>query len=218
MKNFCRTLKKTSRFLIPILWALLLFFTGCAGTGRPPYNIDTYLLSYPPPVVMPQKPIAAAIKFNRFSIAAVYNSVNMIYRGDAHSVDSFNYSRWAVNPADMIADRLASDLRAGGFFQAVFSRHDVEEGRFILAGGVEDFYLKTDGPMKKAVVGLVISLIDAREIRSSKKILFQKKYKREEVLEEASPKGYARAASLAVKALSEQVINDVYQAAKNEMP
>jgi len=218
MKNIFPDLKKYNGCFVLMLAASFLLFAGCAGTGKPQYNVETYLLNYPAPTGQPRTPMAASIKFNRFSIAAVYNTANMMFRSDAYSIDAFNYSRWAVNPADMIADDLLRDLRSGGLFQAVFSRHDAEEGRYILSGGVEEFYLNTDGKIKTAVIGVVISLHDARDIRTSKKMLFQKKYKKVEALGESSPRGYARAASLAMQALSEQVSADVYQAIRTSMP
>jgi len=218
MKHFFLSLHKHHYCFVLLLTALFLLFTGCAGTGKPQYSVETYLMNYPAPSLQTRTPLAVSIKFNRFSIAAVYNTANMIFRNDAYSIDSFNYSRWAVNPADMIADDLLRDLRTGGLFQAVFSRHDAEEGRFVLSGGVEEFYLKTDDKTKTAVIGVVISIHDAREIRTSKKMLFQKKYKKEEALGESSPRGYARAASLAMQALSEQVSADIYQAIKTNMP
>jgi len=193
---------------------LTLLVAGCAGTGKPPYSVDTYLLNYSSPSSAGQTPVAVSIKFNRFSIAAVYNTTNMIFRGDAYSIDAFNYSRWAVNPADMVADNLLGDLRAGGLYAAAFSRHDANDGRFVVSGGIEEFYLKTDGSTKKAVISLVISLQDANEIRTAGKMLFQKKYHREEPLQESSPRGYAQAASLAMQALSGEINKDIYSAVK----
>jgi ABC-type uncharacterized transport system auxiliary subunit len=142
----------------------------------------------------------------------------MNFRVDAYSIDAFNYSRWAVNPADMIADRFLVDLRASGLFQGVFSRHDPDNARFVLSGGIEDFYLRMDQNKKTAVIGITLSLTDTREKDTDKRIMFQKKYTREESLQDASPRGYSQAASLAMQALSRQMTDDLYAAVKASMP
>ena len=202
------------------LWPAIavILLAGCVATGKPQHNVDTYILNYPAPSAQNQKPLAVSLKFNRFSIAAAYNTAGMIFRGNAYSIDSFNYSRWAINPADMIADDLLRDLRASGLFQAAFSRYDTDDGRYVISGGIEEFYLKTDGNARTAVISLVISLTDANEIRTSGKLLFQKKYRQEEPLQESSPQGYARAASLAMQSLSGQIRNDILNAIQKGAP
>jgi hypothetical protein len=49
---------------------------------------------------------------------------------------------------------------------------------------------------------------------ATKRILFQKKYYREELLKEQSPRGYCEAMSLALQNLSRQIIYDIYQTVK----
>jgi ABC-type uncharacterized transport system auxiliary subunit len=195
----------------------LFLITGCAGSGKPEYNVDNYLLSYPAPSWNKTDKLNTTVKFNRFSIAAAYNSANMIFRNDPYSFDSFNYSRWAVNPADMIADSLLRDMRESGYFQAVFSRYEGDEGRFLVSGGIEEFYLLMDKNNKTAVIGITISLKDTSEKETGKKIIFQKKYVREEPLQESSPRGYCQAASQAMRVISQQITDDVYAAVKTNV-
>lgn len=200
-----------------IMIALFLMIIGCAGSGKPQYNVENYLLSYAAPSWDKLDAIAGSVKFDRFSIAAAYNSTNMIFRSDTYILDSFNYSRWAINPADMIADSLLRDMRASGLFQAVFSRYEADEGRFLISGGIEEFYLLTDKSHKTAFISIAISLRDTREKETGKSIMFQKKYVREEPLQESSPRGYCQAASQAMRVISQQIINDIYAAVKNKL-
>ena len=193
---------------------LSLIITGCAGNGKPQYEVESYLLSYSAPSWNKPEKLNTSVKFNRFSIVTAYNSANMFFRKDSYSLDTFNYSRWAVNPADMIADSLLRDMRESGFFRAVFSRHDTDEGRFLISGGIEEFYLRMEKSNKIAVISLAVSLKDTRQKETGKSIMFQKKYFREEPLQESSPRGYCRAASQAMRIISEQIINDVYAAVK----
>jgi hypothetical protein len=60
-------------------------------------------------------------------------------------------------------------------------------------------------------------LRDNREKETGKSIMFQKKYVREEPLQESSPRGYCQAASQAMRVISQQIINDIYAAVKNKL-
>ena len=195
-KQHCRKLLN-KLFCLMIVSSFLI--TGCAGGGKPEYEVESYLLNYSAPSWDKPGKLNTSVKFNRFSIAAAYNSANMIFRKDSYSLDNFNYSRWAVNPADMIADSLLRDMRESGFFLAVFSRHETDEGRFLISGGVEEFYLRMDKSNKTAVISISVSLKDALEKETGKRIMFQKKYVREEPLPESSPRGYCEAASQAMR-------------------
>ena len=215
LKHSQRVIKIQNLYFI--IFVFLLGIVGCASSGKPQYDIESYLLSYSSPSFEKHDKINTSVKFNRFSIASAYNSTNMIFRKDSYSVDSFNYSRWAVNPADMIADSLLSDIRQSGLFQAVFSRYETDEGRFIISGGVEEFFLSMGKNDKKAVIVIAISLKDEQEKETNKNILFQKKYTREEPLQESSPQGYSQAASQAMRIISEQITNDIYAAVKTRV-
>ena len=218
LQRQARFRKPFSVMLLIVIAASLLCVAGCAGTGKAQYDVQKYLLVYPSPIWDGFAKLPASVKVNRFSIAAAYNSTGMIFRDDAYSLDAFNYSRWAVNPADMIGDLLLADMRAGNIFQAVLSRYDLEEGRFILSGGIEEFYLRTEKKNKAARIVLSISLQDSGEKETGKKMMYQKTYVREAPLLDASPKGYCAAASQAMQALSREIIGDVYTAVKARTP
>jgi ABC-type uncharacterized transport system auxiliary subunit len=206
-------LRKPFRNLCCMLITLLLII-GCAGSGKPQYEVESYLLNYSAPSWDKPYKLNTSVKFNRFSIATAYNSANMIFRKDSYSLDSFNYSRWAVNPADMIADSLLRDMRESGQFLAVFSRQEMDEGRFLISGGIEEFFLRVDKNNKTAVISMTISLQDSREKETGKRMMFQKKYVREEPFQESSPRGYCEAASEALRVISQQVTKDIYAAIK----
>ncbi len=209
-KNFSR--------LCFILMISSFLITGCATSGKPQHNVENYLLNYPAPHWDKSAKLAASVKLNRLSIAAAFNSTSMIFRSDAYRFDSFNYSRWAVNPADMIGDKLIGDMRESGLFSAVFSRQETDEGRFIISGGIEEFYLRMDKSDKTAVISISISLQDLREKEIGKRMMLQKKYAREEPLSESSPRGYCQAASQAAQIISREIISDIYAAVKTRTP
>lgn len=187
---------------------------GCAGTGKPPLHIESYLIDYPSPVFDKQSPVNDTIGIDRFRAACAYNSRNMIFRREDRTVDSFNYNRWAVNPADMVGDMLLRDMQQSGLFRAVFSRYALEEGRYILQGGVEEFFLRMDKNGRRAVVSLEMTLKDIKQKEATRRILFQRKYREEEALQTPSPEGYCGAMSLALERLSRRITTDVYQTIK----
>ena len=213
-RQFLRAVYSSLCFVLVVLSFLI---AGCTGYGKPQYNVENYLLSYTAPSWNNPSMLATSVKFNRFSIATAYNSTNMIFRSDDYSLDSFNYSRWAVNPADMIADILLRDMRGSGLFSAVFSRSEEDEARFVISGGIEEFYLRIDKNNKTAVISITIALKDTQEKETGKAILFQKKYVREEPLPESSPRGYCQAASSAMMVMSRQIINDIYASIKESV-
>lgn len=214
MEQFSAVIKRPGRNLWRSLFLLLsaAVIAGCVSSGKPQAPVENYLLDYPAPIFEKRTKIDDTIRVSRFTIATVYNNNNMIFRQDNYALDSFNYSRWAANPADMVSDNLLRDLQASGFFRAVFSRYVVDEGRYIVQGGIEEFFLKIDKKGKSAVISLAITLKDTKQREAGKRIMFQKRYAREETLPEQSPQGYCQAMSSGWQKLSPQIVDDVYQA------
>ena len=196
---------------------LLLSFvvSGCGGnSGKPKHQVEQYMLNYQSPVWENMARLDATIRFDRFTVFAGFNNTAMMFRPDDFRIDSFNYNRWAVNPADMIADNLLRDMWSSGLFIAVFPRHAVEEGRYILQAAVEEFFLGRGNEEKSAVLNLTVTLKDSQERDSTKRILFQKKYRHSRKLADPSPRGYCEAMSLALQAVSRSIIADAYEAIK----
>ena len=193
----------------------LVIISGCVSTGKPQLQKENYLIDYKVPVFEKFAKIDDIVRISRFTIAAAYNNTNMIVRQDGYSLDSFNYNRWSVNPADMVADNLLRDLQESGYFRAAFSRYAVDEGRYVLQGGIEEFYLRMDKSGNAAVISLEITLKDIKQREATRRILYQKKYRQEELLKDNSPRGYCQAMSLAMQKLSPQIIVDAYKAARS---
>ncbi len=199
-----------------IICFIFFFFViqACSIGGKPKYEIENYILDYETPTLEKQAQLDGTMRFDRFTIDSAYNTQNMIFRTDNYSLDFFNYNRWAVNPADMVADNLLRDMQASRLFRAVFSRYTVEEADFLLQGGVREFFLRVEKNNKIAVISLEITLKNSNHVEANKRIIFQKKYHHEELLTEQTPRGYCQAMSQALKILSQQIIIDVYQAIK----
>jgi ABC-type uncharacterized transport system auxiliary subunit len=207
----CKFNKTNILFCIALIFFI---FSGCTSSGKRSYEIQNYLLDYPAPALEKLAKLGSTIRFNRFTIAAAYNNQNMIFRSDNYSLDFFSYNRWAVNPADMVADVLLRDMQASGLFHAVLSRYSPEDTDFLLEGGIGEFFLQVEKNRKLAVISLEITLKDSKKRETNKRIIFQKKYRHEELLTEQTPRGYCQAMSQALRTISPQIIADVYQAIK----
>jgi ABC-type uncharacterized transport system auxiliary subunit len=205
---------RTFNNMYVFLCIIFFVFQGCTAGGKRSYETQNYLLDYSPPALEKLTKLDSTIRFNRFTIAAAYNNQNMIFRTDNYSVDFFSYNRWAVNPADMVADILLRDMQVSGLFHAALSRYSVEETNFLLEGGVGEFFLRVEQNRKLAVICLEITLKDSRRRETNKRIIFQKKYCHEELLAEQTPRGYCQAMSQSLKNISSQIITDAYQAIK----
>lgn len=211
MKVRYNTLLLTCLFLI--VFAGLL--TGCFSRSKAPYLVDQYMLNYASPVPRDAGRPDEAIKIQRFSVAQEYNSLAMVYRPESFKRATYNYSRWMVNPGDMVTDYLIRDMEKAHIFRAVFSYRDSQLGRFLVDGGVTDFMEIDEGDAQKAVLGLNIILIDQNQTDITKRVLFQKTYRQEEPMTSRTPEALAQGASMAMQRLSEAVMNDISNAVKD---
>jgi ABC-type uncharacterized transport system auxiliary subunit len=217
VNTFSFFVKPVPRILLSFLFIFFCFaiIPGCVSTGKPQAPVENYLIDYPAPTFEKPNKIDDTIRVSRFTIATAYNNNKMIFRQDNYALDSFNYNRWAVNPADMVGDNLLRDLQVSGLFRAAFSRYAVDEGRYIVQGGIEEFFLRKGSSGNSAVISLEMVLKDTKQRETGKRIVFQKKYSREEALTDQSPRGYCQAMSQAMQKLSVQIINDIYQGIKS---
>jgi ABC-type uncharacterized transport system auxiliary subunit len=208
-KNFC--------LRVLVAAAVLLFFSGCIG-GKRTNVIEQYTIEYPSPVFAGLSKIDTTIKVNLFSVNHAFNSAAMVYRPDSFQQDTYNYSRWIVNPGDMISDYLLRDLRNSGLFTAVFSYSDTEDAGFLLQGSVEKF-LEVDGKDgSRTELTLNVTLLDAAQRELTKRIVFQKNYVLSGPLEAKTAGGFAAGMSKAVELFSVQLIKDIYQSVKGLVP
>ena len=193
--------------------ALLIFMLLWCGCGKPPMLIKKYMLEYPAPVVK-VTPLEENLKVEKFAVDQAFNTTAMVYRSDPYKSDTYNYSRWQVNPGYLVTDFLIRDLRHSRIFKAVLPADSPTKARFLLEGGVEKIEEIDQPDAWKASLVLNITLLDTSQDEITKRVLFQKNYQAAEALTEKTPGGLAQAMSRALEQLSAQIIADVDQAAK----
>jgi ABC-type uncharacterized transport system auxiliary subunit len=199
------------RVLIPAM-LFTLSMTACATLRQPSERTDFYTLEYASPKVENLKPIPATIRVERFTVAPMYNSNQIIYRDMSFKRDAYTYQEWRANPGDLVTYFLARDLRESGLFEAVSPYGIQMEAQYVLEGSVDEFFEWDTDKAWKAVLALSTTLMVDNEPDISKRIIFQKTFRSTRPCRQKNPMGVAEAMSEAMSAISEQIVRTVYEA------
>jgi ABC-type uncharacterized transport system auxiliary subunit len=195
--------------IILLLFGLLIGLSGClGGPGRAPL-IRQYVLEYSPPHNGGRPAVEAMVRVARFSANRLFSGSAMLHREGPFRREDYPEHRWRVGPADMVTELLRRDLREAGLFRAVLSPRDVEEVRYSLEGGVEEFLESGEGEERKASLTVTITLLDLSRKETAGLVVFQKTYRCESAVSPKGAAGLAAAMSLAMSQLSQQVIADI---------
>lgn len=193
----------------------LTLITGCFGRTKAPYIVDQYTLDYPPPAASGSTtPIDEFISIERFSVAPAFNTTTMVIKTRPYRYDTYNYSRWRVNPGDMVSGFVLRDITAAKLFRGTYSYYDTNLARYILDGHVEEFCESTESSPGSALLRIRVTLIDTKQKNPVEQVVFQKQYTKQPPMTEHTPDGLAAGLSTAMKDLSEQLMTDIREALK----
>lgn len=202
------------RLGLPVLAAALFLALGCS---RPPVMVTRYILDYPSPEFRGLTTLPTTLKVKQFGVDQVFNSTAMVYRPGALKSAAYQYHEWRVNPGYLVTDYLARDFRNCRLFKAVFPSESLERSRFILEGGVAEIQEIDEPPPWKAALGLNITLLDTVAKEVHEEVVLQKSYRLEEPMAEQTPQSLVQGVNTAMAKLSEQIMADVYRAAKGRL-
>jgi ABC-type uncharacterized transport system auxiliary subunit len=202
------------------LAALLLLLAGLpalflSGCGKPPMLVNQYILDYPAPVPAGRSRLPQALKVELFAVAQAFNTNAMVYQPQPYKSQVYNYSRWRVNPGNLVTDYLLRDFRDATLFKAVFGPDSGSKHRFRLEGGVVEFQEVNEPGSWKAALALTVTLLDTDKEEVPQRVVFQKNYRVQEPMPEKTPQGLAQAMSRAMEEVSARIIQDTYEAARN---
>jgi cholesterol transport system auxiliary component len=198
----------TARCLITLL--VIFILAGCVSTKSPSATIAYYTLEYDPPIVKNHPPLPVALRVERFTVAPLYNTSNMVFREEAFKRDAYSYHRWRANPADLVTHYLSRDLKTSGFFAGVYDTRSRFLSTHAIEGSVDEFFENDNNGAWEAVLALTVTLVAERESDMSKAVLLQRHYRINEPCEEKNPGAVAAAMSRAMAKISEMIIADVY--------
>lgn len=192
----------------------LLCLSACGGS---PVLVHRYLLEYSPPAVRMSETLPVALTVEPFAVAQAFNSTAMIYRSAANVSDAYRYHRWRVDPGSMVTASLIRDFREARLFKAVLRHDSTGESRFRLEGGVEEIQEVDTPGVWQATLVLTVTLLDLEAPDVATSVVFQKTFQALEPMAEKTPAGLARAVSLAMQRLSQEILPEVYRAARQRL-
>jgi len=200
-----------------IFIAAAVMLKACVG-AQAPVLVKQWILDYPPVAAPALKPLDASLKMERFSASAEYVSSEMVYSPAPNERAVYPYDRWRVSPADLVGDLLLRDLRACGLFKAILPPAQRGPARFKLEGGVEKFLEVDEAQGWRAELAVTITLLDTKEKRLPRLVVFQKNYLKSLPIAEKTAAGLSAAMSRALAMLSAQIIQDLHQAMAKRLP
>jgi len=189
---------------------ILLLVGACINLKQPTYKVDYYTLEYPAVQGFDLELIPVVIATERFSVAPCYNTSRIIYRNGPFKRNAYAYHRWRANPGDLVGYLLKRDMRESGLFEAVVTDDSGLPSSYALKGAVDEFFEWDTDESWEAVLSFSIILV--REDMADKKetVLLQKSYSTKEPLERKDVPSMVQAMSRAMKTVSAEIINDVY--------
>jgi ABC-type uncharacterized transport system auxiliary subunit len=163
--------RTTGRILISLL---VLALTGC-GTSRP---IKYYTV---------QVPVAPTPATDKYSVSLLVGSIGgpeifkdtpIVYRIGTNEVGTYQYSRWAEPPVEMLKGKLIRMLRTSGQYQSVSWLGSTAEGQFVVRGRLYEFE-EVDSGSIGGLVSMEFELYD----RKSGKVVWSHSYSQSEPVE-----------------------------------
>jgi len=201
-------------YLLRKIWipaiALAFVATACSPLKQPSQRIDFYTPEYLPPKVGDLKPLSATLRVQRFTVAPLYNTNQMIYRDSSFRRDAYVYHKWRSNPGDLLTYFISRDLRESGLFRAVSPWETELRSRYVLEGSVDEFVEWETEEAWKALLTVSLALLVEGEPDITKKVLFQKTFSSSKLCRQKNPVGFAEAMSEAMAEVSREIIKSVY--------
>jgi ABC-type uncharacterized transport system auxiliary subunit len=163
--------RTTGSILISLL---VLGLSGCGAT-RP---IKYYTV---------QVPVAPTPSTDAYAVSLLVASVGgpemlkatpIAYRIGTNEVGTYQYSRWAEPPVEMLKGKLIRMLRASGRYQSVSGLGSTAEGQFVVRGRLYEFE-EVDSGTIGGLVSMEFELYD----RKSGKVVWTHSYSRSEPVE-----------------------------------
>jgi ABC-type uncharacterized transport system auxiliary subunit len=153
---------------------LVLGLSGC-GAGRPIryYTVQVPLAPTPSTDTYPVSLLVASI-----GGPEMFRNTPIAYRIGANEIGTYQYSRWAEPPLEMLKGTLIRMLRAAGHYQSVTELGSTAAGQFVVRGKLYDFEEVDSGGIG-GLVSMEFELYD----RKSGRVVWSHFYSRNEPVE-----------------------------------
>jgi ABC-type uncharacterized transport system auxiliary subunit len=156
----------------PIIVCLLaLSLSGC-GASR---SVRYYTVQLPPAPTPSTNTYPVSLLVASIAGPAIFQDTPIAYRIGANEIGTYQYSRWAEPPVDLLKGELIRVLRATGDYQSVAGLGSTSEGQFVIRGRLFDFEEVDTG----SISGLVSMEFDLYD-RKSGKVVWSHSYSQSE--------------------------------------
>jgi ABC-type uncharacterized transport system auxiliary subunit len=108
----------------------------------------------------------------------MFKDTPIAYRTGTNEVGTYQFSRWAEPPVELLKSKLIRMLRASGRYQSVSGLGSTAEGQFVVRGRLYEFE-EVDSGTIGALVSMEFELYD----RKSAKVVWSHSYSRSEPVE-----------------------------------
>ena len=199
-----------------ILWLLLTacFIVSCANLSQPGPNSTYYTFEYTLSTQPPSMPSPAVLQINRFSVSPQFDTTRLVYRQDSVTFNTHEYHRWRAHPGALVASYLSRDFSRSGQFKAVLGPGSRLEASHVLEGTVEELFEWDRASKWQAVLAVNVTLVAPQEMDISKRVQFQRLYRRVEDCQRKDPQAVVEAMSRAMADISQRILTDVRSALK----
>ena len=197
---------------IVLLFLVLLLVGGCIDMKNPAPKTEFYTFEYPPPDNTHALTTPYILKIETFAVSPVYDDNRFLYRPEAFKRNELSRHRWKANPGDLVADHLTRDFTHASFLRAVITMESIPAYTHLLTGTVEEFYQRIENDQWRAILSVLVLLVDETAGPVDSNILFQRRYSFQEAISDKTPAGFVGGMSRAMQKLSETLIEDVRNA------
>ena len=140
-----------------LISALSLSLNGCAKSK--PIHYYTVGLPVAPPLSTGAHPLPLLV--GRIGGADIYRDTPIVYRIGTNEIGSYQYSRWAEPPVELVKNKLIRILSASGDYQSVTSLGSNSNGQFVVRGRLYEF-AEVDGANITGLVSMEFELYDRK--------------------------------------------------------
>jgi len=182
---------------------LALLLAAC-GAPRP---IKYYALSYPSQNSVASDAVNTSLMVRTFEASPLYMDDKIVYGFDSPEMGTYEFSRWANSPVEVMQNALVRGLRSTGRFQAVYTVRSDPNGRFILGGHLYDFK-EVDSP--SSVVARLDYIVYLRD-RKTGKTVWNYSYRHDEPATEKSIIAFVQAMDKNVQKSVQDIDNGLAQ-------
>ena len=154
--------------LIPVFAVIL---SGCAS----PKPIRYFTIQPSTAPMIPGEARTVSLLVAGINSSEIFRETPMAYRMGTNEIGTYQYSRWAEPPVEMIQDSLIRLLRSSGNYTSVASLGSTSDGQFVVRGRLYDFE-EVDGASITGLVSMEFDLYD----RKSGKVVWSHSYSQSE--------------------------------------